>query len=157
MILKVDLKLFVFLIMYYFTRQIQFFTFVMLFAFVHEMAHLLAGIVLKMKVKQICILPVGFSLQFALSQDDYNKKILKSNQLEIKKLIVAIAGPLINFLIILYTVFSKREVVYKNLILYSNLAILIFNILPIYPLDGRKNIKINFFFDIWKKKCCYIY
>ena len=45
-------------------------------------------------------MPVGLSIEFALTQKDYNKKILKSNMLEVKRVIVAMAGPLVNILII---------------------------------------------------------
>lgn len=46
----------------------------MLFAFLHEFGHLMAGIILKMKVKKISIMPTGFSIEFALTDNDYNKK-----------------------------------------------------------------------------------
>ena len=71
----------------------------MLFAFLHEFGHLMAGIILKMKVKKISIMPTGFSIEFALTDNDYNKKILNSNILEIKKIIIAFAGPLVNLII----------------------------------------------------------
>ena len=137
MVFRIDLKIFIFFILYYFTRQIRFFTLVMIFAFIHEMGHLLAGIILKMKVKQISIMPVGFSIQFAINQSDYNEKILNANRLEVKKLIVAIAGPLTNILIILVSLLVKIKLEYQHLIIYSNLVIFIFNLLPIYPLDRR--------------------
>ena len=95
-------------------------------------------------------MPLGFSIEFKLNERDYNKKILKSNLLEIKKLVVATAGPLTNVLIIIISLLLKD---YKELIIYSNLAIILFNMLPIYPLDRWKNFKINFEFIIWKKKC----
>lgn len=137
MVFRIDLKIFIFFILYCFTRQIKFYSFVMIFALIHELGHLVAGIVLKMKIKKISIMPVGFSVEFGLNKRDYNEKILKSNKLEIKKLIVAIAGPVTNILIIVMLLLIKKDFEYKYLIIYSNLAILIFNLLPIYPLDRR--------------------
>lgn len=148
MILRIDLKIFIFLILYYFTKQVKFYALVMVFAFIHELGHLLAGIILKMKVKKISIMPVGFSVEFRLNENDYNKKILMSNKLEIKKLIVAICGPLTNAFIILVVFFIKTEFVDKYLIIYSNLAVLIFNLIPIYPLDRRQNFKVYILFNI---------
>jgi len=62
--------------------------------------------------------------------------------LEIKKVLIALAGPLVNLLIIFMT--SKLNITYiaqKETIIYSNLLILIFNLLPIYPLDGGRILK----------------
>ena len=94
-----------------------------------------------MKAEKISIMPAGFSIEFSLSENDYNQKFLKSNILEIKKLIVAIAGPAINFFIILVLLFLGKHGKIINNIIYSNLLILIFNLLPIYPLDGGRIVK----------------
>ena len=110
----------------------------MLFAFLHEFGHLMAGIILKMKVKKISIMPAGFSIEFALTDNDYNKKILNSNILEIKKIIIAFAGPLVNLIIMsVFIILHKNEEIAYNII-YSNFLIAIFNLFPIYPLILQK-------------------
>ena len=76
MILKIDLKIFIFLIIFYLSKQIEIYLVIMFFAFIHELTHLLAGILLKMKVKRISIMPLGFSVEFAVLEENYNKKIL---------------------------------------------------------------------------------
>lgn len=141
MVFRIDLKIFIFLIILYFTKQIEIYWFIMLFAFLHELGHLLAGTILKMKAEKISIMPAGFSIEFFLSENDYNQKFLNSNILEIKKLIVAVAGPAINFFIILVLLFLGKHGEIINNIIYSNLLILIFNLLPIYPLDGGRIVK----------------
>ena len=156
MVFRIDLKIFIFLLIYYFTRQIKVYTFVMGFALIHELGHLLAGIILKMKVKRISIMPVGFGIEFSLNEKDYNEKILKSNKLEIKKLVIAIAGPATNALIILVMFLIRQNFAYKELIIYSNLAILLFNLLPIYPLDGGRILK-SIFYLIFERKNAIIY
>lgn len=101
----------------------------------------MAGIILKMKVKKISIMLAGFSIEFALTENDYNKKILNSNILEIKKIIIAAAGPLVNLLIMSIFIFlGKENEIYKNII-YSNFLIAVFNLSPIYPLDGGRILK----------------
>ena len=141
MIFRIDLKIFIFLIILYFTRQIEIYWLIMLFAFLHEFGHLMAGIILKMKVKKISIMPTGFSIEFALTDNDYNKKILNSNILEIKKIIIAVAGPLVNLIIMsVFIILHKNEEIAYNII-YSNFLIAIFNLLPIYPLDGGRILK----------------
>ena len=141
MVFRIDLKIFIFLIILYFTRQIEIYGLIMIFAFLHEMGHFVAGIILKMKVKKMTIMPAGFSIEFALTEKDYNKKILKSNILEVKKIIVAAAGPMVNLILIAVTLISKQKNDIANNIIYSNLLILIFNLLPIYPLDGGRIMK----------------
>lgn len=141
MVFRIDLKIFLFLVLFYFTRQIEIYSLIMIFAIVHELAHLLAGIFLKMKVKRVTLMPLGLSVEFDLSYKDFNKKVLKSNKIEIKKIIVAMAGPLVNLLIVLITYMLKIDTKLSEVIIYSNLIIAIFNLLPIYPLDGARILK----------------
>ena len=39
---RIDLKIFIFLIIFYFTKQIEIYAMIMLFALIHELGHLLA-------------------------------------------------------------------------------------------------------------------
>ena len=113
----------------------------MLFAIIHEFSHLLAGILLGMKVKKVSLMPMGLSIEFKLTQNDYNKKVLKSNKLEIKRIIVAIAGPLVNIVLIFIIKLLSVPVEIKQVMIYSNIIIAIFNLIPIYPLDGGRILK----------------
>lgn len=141
MLFRIDLKIFAFLILFYFTRQIEIYATILIFCIIHELGHLLAGLILKMKPKKIEIMPLGISISFYLQTKDYNKKILKANVLELKKILVAIAGPITNIiLIILYTYFNPHFIT-KEIAIYSNILILIFNLIPIYPLDGGRILK----------------
>lgn len=141
MVFRIDLKIFIFLIILYFTKQIEIYWIIMIFAFLHELGHLIAGILLKMKVKKFSIMPAGFSIEFAIKETDYNKKILKSNILEIKKIIVAISGPFINLLVIAIIILIGNKSKILTNIIYSNFLIAVFNLLPIYPLDGGRILK----------------
>ena len=141
MIFRIDLKIFLILILFYFTNQIEIYTLIMIFAIIHELSHLVAGLVLKMKIKRITLMPVGLSIEFKIPYEDLNIKILKSNKLELKKILIAIAGPLINIIIIFMSSFLNIKLELKQLIIYSNLLITVFNLLPIYPLDGGRIFK----------------
>lgn len=138
---RIDLKIFIFLIIFCFTKQIELYVLIMLFAFLHEIGHLLAGILLKMKPEKLDIMPFGVSISFKININDYNKKIKKANLLEIKKMLVAIAGPLTNLLTILIVANSNIEIQKGLMIVYTNLVIMLFNLLPIYPLDGGRILK----------------
>ena len=107
-------------------------------AFIHELFHYLMAKSLNIKVNEIQFLPIGF--------------YLKINNLEnysfIKQLLVLIAGPLSFF--VSYAIL--KILLHINVIsqygyeegLISNNFILIFNLLPIYPLDGFKIIELFF-------------
>lgn len=140
MVFRIDLKIFIFLILFYFTRQIKLYCIILIFAMLHEFGHLLAGMLLRMKVDKITLMPMGLSINFKLGIDDYNKKVLNSNRVEVKRLIIASAGPLINILIIVIANFFKVNQ-NINIIIYANMLIAIFNLLPIFPLDGGRMLK----------------
>lgn len=138
---RIDLKIFIFLILFYFTKQIELYATIMLFCIIHELGHLLAGVLLGMKPEKLELMPFGLSVSFKLYPRDYNKKIGKSNLLEIKKILVAIAGPLTNFIIVLISKTGKIGLISGQICIYANLLIMLFNLIPIYPLDGGRILK----------------
>ena len=138
---KIDLKIFLFLILFYFTKQVETYIVIMVFAIIHELGHLVAGLALGMKPESIKLMPYGLSISFKIIPEDYNKKIGAGNLLEIKKIIVATAGPLTNFLIILISSFLKINLFSNLIIIYSNFLIMVFNLIPTYPLDGGRILK----------------
>ena len=84
---RIDLKIFLFLILFYFTKQIETYVIIIVFAIIHELGHLMAGLIMGMKPEKIELMPYGISISFKLKPKDYNKKILKANLLEIKKIL----------------------------------------------------------------------
>ena len=156
MVFRLDLKIFIFLIIFYFTKQIKLYSIIMFFAIIHECSHLLAGIIFKMKIKKISLMPLGLSIEFKIAPEEYNKKILNSNMLQVKKIIIAIIGAITNFIIALVVNYLNIDVNLKQNIIYSNILIGVFNLLPIYPLDGGRVISsiLNIFTN---KKLSMIY
>lgn len=146
---RIDLKIFILILLFLITNQIKIYAMIMGFAIIHECGHLIAGILLGMKPDKMEIKAFGVSIGFNIEEKDYNIKIKKGNLLEIKKIFVALAGPLTNICIILILwicpIFHLNEND-KMLMIFSNFALIIFNILPIYPLDGGRILKGIFYF-----------
>lgn len=141
--IRLHLKIFIFIAIFIVTRQIEIYASLMLFAILHELGHMLAGILLGFKPNSIEIMPVGLSIGFESKIDNYNKKIKKGTLLTLKKIIIAASGPITNIIFIILFTFIDFSVFNMNreLIVYSNILIAIFNLVPIYPLDGGRIAK----------------
>ena len=145
---KVDLKIIFFLIIFYFTDQLNLYILIMTFAFIHECAHIFLGMILGFKLKKIELMPFGFLCNLKPNIKDYNIKILKSNLVELKKIFVISVGPIMNLILML--------LVKNDVMIYSNLMLFIINILPIFPLDGGRFIKSLSKLCFGRKKSSYI-
>mgnify|MGYP006073873783 FL=1 len=139
--IRIDLKIFIFLILFILTRQIEIYALMMVFAIIHELGHMFSGILLGLKIEKMELMPYGVSVSFRLTTKDYNNKIKNGNLLELKKIIVAIAGPLTNLLIAIITYYLDIGEELKALVVYSNILLLLFNLIPVYPLDGGRILK----------------
>ena len=131
--IKINLQIFLFILLFILTNQIEIYTITILFALIHELGHLTVGLLLKLKPKELNLMPFGFSILF----EDYGYKKL----LERKRIIIALAGPLTNLVIAIITYFLRINFEIKTIIIYSNILIAFFNMIPIYPLDGHKVLK----------------
>lgn len=136
--LKIDLKIILFALIFYFTGQIEIYCLCLLFALIHELGHVLVARILGNKLLKFKIMPLGFSIFLQTNIEDYNKKIKKGNMYVLKNLIISIAGPITNIIIFLVTFFLPIELMLKEKIIYINAIIAIFNLIPMYPLDGSK-------------------
>ena len=144
--LKLDLKIFLFLLLFLLTSQFEIYIIIMIFAIIHELGHLIAGLILGFKVEEIKLTPMGVRLQFKVKSEEYNKKVKRGNMLNVKKAIIALAGPITNIIIFTILILIQNLDLYftqtyiYQIIVYSNILIAIFNMIPIYPMDGGRFI-----------------
>lgn len=122
--------------------------FLMIFSIiiVHEIGHFLAANYYKWNLDKISIYPFGGCVKF-------NEKINKPIK---EEFIILISGPLMQifFFIFVYFLLNEGLVTYRNFIIFKtyHYTLLLFNLLPIYPLDGGRllNLIMNMFFPYKK-------
>lgn len=131
--ITINLQIFLFIILFLLTKQIELYALIMFFALIHECGHIFAGLILKLKPKKLDIMPFGLAVTF----ESYGYKKL----VEAKKILIALAGPLTNILICVIALFIHIDQNVKQTIIYSNILVALFNLIPIYPLDGGRILK----------------
>ena len=131
--IKINLQIFLFIIVFMITHQIEIYAWIMLFAFIHELGHMIAGLILRLKPETLSVMPFGISIRFKTYE---YKKLIK-----IKKILIAIAGPVTNLVICIVASILHINDETKQLIIYSNILIALFNLIPLYPLDGGRILK----------------
>lgn len=85
-----------------------------------------------MKPNKLEINPFGFSISFKIN---YNNKSMK-----IKEIFVALAGPVMSVVLAILCQYINFRYITIEQAVYSNILIFLFNMLPIYPLDGGRII-----------------
>ena len=121
--IRIDLKILIFLIIFYFTQQLSNYLIIMFFCIIHEIGHITVGLILKIKPEKIEIMPFGLKAYYNI---DFREE-------RIKEIFITLAGPLTS--LALAVLCTQQQAI------YSNILILIFNLIPIYPLDGGRIIK----------------
>ncbi len=110
--------------------EFRFISYFMLIISVHELGHILVAIYFKWNIDKIILLPFGALTKF---NELINKPL-------IEEFFIAIAGVIFQTLFFIST---KNKIDYKYFSTI-NYFILIFNLIPIYPLDGSKILNILF-------------
>lgn len=118
-----------------FTASFRIFFIIFFLIVIHEFGHCLVAYIFKIPIREVCFSPFGGLSKFDM---DFNISIWK-------EFLILFMGPIFqciacSLLILLLPSFS-------SLILFYHYHILYFNLLPIYPLDGGKIVKL--FFDFF--------
>lgn len=129
--IEINLKIILVFVLFIIFNNISTYVIFIVFIAIHEISHMIAGIVIDGKPKKISLNPFGLSLEFY----SYGKEKF------LYKIFFYSAGPLINLLIAICIYYFKEYNFFKQEIIYTNLAICFFNLIPIIPLDGGKILK----------------
>lgn len=135
--IKFDIKILIFVLFFFIFNAWDIYLLFIIFALVHELMHLIMGILVGFRPTQLTIMPFGAYINFNIDIENYNTKILKGTMCSLKKLIVIMAGPLSNIILALIFSFMSKYAI----IMYINLILGIVNLFPIHPLDGGRIMK----------------
>ena len=129
--IEIDLKIILLAILFFLLKKIELYKIFIVFIFIHEIMHLLVGMLVGFVPKRFSFNSLGFSVEFYYYDINNN----------IKKIITYLAGPISNFFIayMFYKLNIEEEL--KEKIVYTNLLLGVFNLFPILPLDGGKIFK----------------
>ena len=122
MILKIHITFFLALLYNLYIGKKEIFFIAYLFIIMHELAHMIMALLLNVDIKEIILLPFGVIAKYT------------GNIKLVKEFFIALAGPIASF------VFAY--IYHNDVYLKVNLLILLFNLIPIYPLDGGRIIKV---------------
>lgn len=111
--------------------MLKIYTYFFISIFIHEISHIVIAKVYKINIKNLRVSIFGFSAQIE------NNKKTKTKQ----KILMYLAGPIANFILAIIFYFLKIEYIEKLKLVYTNLCLGIFNLLPIIPLDGGNVLK----------------
>lgn len=120
---KIHLFFYIFMFVCFITGNIRDYIVFTSIIIIHELGHILGGILFKWEISKVILLPFGGLTVF---NTNINTSLLE-------QFIVTLFGPLFQ---LIFSLFLVRYA--SDQIIYYNFALLFFNLLPIYPLDGSK-------------------
>lgn len=109
--------------------------FYFIISIIHELSHLICCVAFNVTIDSFTILPFGVSME-VINIDKVSS---------FKQIIIYLAGPL-SFIVtfLLFTIFKKNNLINENnynFIVKINYLMALFNMIPIYPLDGYRILK----------------
>jgi stage IV sporulation protein FB len=140
---KIDIHYFtiIYIVISFFTGYWKYYLGAYIIVCFHEICHLLMAYSFHFQIDRITLLPFGAYL----SLNDFGYRPI------IYEMCVVLAGPC-SHLLIYSVLISLKKTIYIEYLLNMNSLIFIFNILPIYPMDGYRFLLLNLerFIDIQK-------
>jgi Zn-dependent protease len=94
----------------------------------HEFGHCFAAMYFGVATKEILLLPIGGAAQLEVPKEPF------------KEFIIAIAGPMVNVALLLPLHFLIEDPIFRRIAI-CNVSVLVFNMLPVFPLDGGRVLR----------------
>ena len=129
-IIKIDISTYILILLAFLGGYLKNISIIIFIVFIHELGHIFFFKLFSIKIKKINIYPFG-------GMTTVNTKI---HERIYKKILCSLGGIIFQILLLTVTFLLKDYLklsTYK-LLIYYNKIILIFNLLPIIPLDGSK-------------------
>lgn len=126
--MKIHPLTFVYLLVAFYFRMSEYIAF-LLFSLLHECGHYFAACYFDFEIEYMEILPFGAFL----SLNDFGRHRVE------EEVVMLLCGPLVNFVLMIIFYFGRHG----DLVII-NAFIGIFNLIPVYPLDGSKLIQLFF-------------
>lgn len=120
--------------MYLFSGLFKDFLIYFFIILIHELGHSITGLLLGWKLKCIYIYPFGGYSKF---DEDINRPIKE-------ELFILLMGPMTQIILVGLLILFTRHLSFNMLLIRYHVSILLFNLLPIYPLDGGRIINLFF-------------
>ena len=98
--IEIDLKIIIFVLFFFILGIEDLYVLFLIFAIIHELCHMIMGVLLTFKISKLCIMPFGAYISFKINIKNYNTKILNGTICSLKKLFVALAGTIVIIAII---------------------------------------------------------
>nr|WP_188389272.1 M50 family metallopeptidase [Priestia taiwanensis] len=115
-----------------FTAHVKELVFLFLIVFIHEMGHAVAAHYFGWRIRKIELLPFG---GVAVMEEHGNKPLRE-------EVIVLLAGPVqhVWMMVLCYGLFQAKmmESGLYEFLMWNNITLLLFNLIPVWPLDGGK-------------------
>lgn len=122
MTIKIHYYLILFMFYLYVIERLEYFFIFYIFVIIHEFAHIVTATILKVKVKEVLLLSIGVNARY------------EEGISSLKEFIIAIIGPIASLALAIFLSNKMYSVI--------NIIIFITNIIPIYPLDGGRILRI---------------
>jgi Zn-dependent protease len=97
----------------------------------HELGHCMAGKYYRVRINDIVLYPFGGAARMVIPDDPW------------KEIVIALAGPAVNVLLILPLFMSEKYHPVLRQLHITNIALLLFNLLPAFPMDGGRVLRAS--------------
>lgn len=129
--IEINLKIILILVLFFLLNKIDIYMIFLIFIILHEIIHAVTGLCFGFKPKVFKLNPLGVVIEFY----NYNTRKVW------KKILIYLSGPMFNIFLAIFFYYLNIDIIIKTKLIYTNLLLGMFNLIPIIPLDGGRIFK----------------